>query len=122
MTSKEQTAMGDEKLDVRLNWAGNTTIGIADMAGHISPWVLEEYAPRLVAAWNACAGIETEILETLVDHGVSLNTAANIATAEARATEAEALLRRAVDEWECEFSVENSTVMAIKDFLERSKP
>ena len=113
--------MDDEKLDVRLNRAGNTTIGIADMAGHISPWVLEEYAPRLVAAWNACAGIETEILETLVDHGVSLNTAANIATAEARATEAEALLRRAVDEWECEFSVGNPTVMAIKTFLE-AKP
>ena len=51
---------------------------------------------RLAAAWNACAGIETEILETLVDHGVSLNTAANIATAEARANEAARLLEQAM--------------------------
>ena len=35
-----------------------------------------------------------------------------------RLLHADILLRRAVDEWECEFSVGNPTVMAIKTFLE----
>ena len=34
-----------------------------------------------------------------------------------RADEAKTLLRRALDEWECEFAVGNPTIMAIKDFL-----
>ena len=91
--------MSDEKLDVRLNRAGNTTIGIKDMAGHISPWVLEEYAPRLVAAWNACAGAETEALEDAGEgflQKIIMKLTSKFHDEKARADAAEALLRDVV--------------------------
>ena len=59
-------------------------------------------ARRLVAAWNACQGIQTEILETFHNSGVDVVATASM---NARADEAEALLAEAEKfiraEYEC---------------------
>ncbi len=51
----------------------------------------ESTARRVVAMVNACQDIDTETLETLQEHGVTLSTASPLV--KARADEAEALLR-----------------------------
>lgn len=52
-----------EMLELRKNSQGNASIRPVGSQGMIAPWIADGYARRVVACWNACAGIMTEQLE-----------------------------------------------------------
>ena len=91
----------------------------------------EANARRMVACVNACAGIETEVLETLLEAGLTLDT--NYPVVRPRLNEAEGLLTKAAHiinhpqkagpKW-ATYSLPHvqKVVDDILDFLDRSKP
>ncbi|HDZ38391.1 MAG TPA: hypothetical protein ENH62_08920 [Marinobacter sp.] len=120
------TAICDEDGNEVVHW-----MGFDD--SNISKSVHKANARRLVATWNAYQDVDTETLETLQEHGVTLSTASPLV--KARADEAEALLRKCEEYFDqradAEYfpdsprphaNEEMGHLTEIRDFLEARKP